>query len=116
LIAIVLRKMRAQAGDSRLTLKKVFVGWGRTVVRRGHHRKEKNAKGWSLRVEDERSEDLYLYAGWNRGILDLSLYRARVGRYGNCSHDNQGIVQMIWWQVIILAHDILIPKAAVLLC
>jgi hypothetical protein len=26
LIAIVLRKMRAQAGDSRLTLKKVLVG------------------------------------------------------------------------------------------
>jgi hypothetical protein len=32
-----------------------------------------------------------------RGILDLSLCRARVDRggsdgYGNCSHDNQGIV------------------------
>jgi hypothetical protein len=60
LIAIVLRKMGAQTGDLRLTLKKVLVGWGRTVVRRGRRWKEKNAKGWSLRVEDERSEDLYL--------------------------------------------------------
>jgi hypothetical protein len=59
-----------------------------------------NAKGWSLRVEDERSGEIYLLAAWSRGILDLSLCRARVGRggsdgYGNRSHDNQGIVQGI---------------------
>jgi hypothetical protein len=59
-----------------------------------------NAKGWSLRVEDKRSREIYLWAAWSRGILYLSLCRTRVGRggsdgYGNCLHDNQGIVQKI---------------------
>jgi hypothetical protein len=41
------------------------------------------------------------------GILDLSLYRIREIRgcsdeYGNCSQDNQGIVQVISWQVIMI--------------
>jgi hypothetical protein len=32
------------AGDSRLPLGKVLVGWGRTVVRRGHRRRERMLK------------------------------------------------------------------------
>ena len=41
------------------------------------------------------------------GIFDLSPYRIHEIRgclegYGNCSHDNQGIVQVIQWQVIMI--------------
>jgi hypothetical protein len=32
------------AGDSRLPLGKVLAGWGRTVVHRGHHRRERMLK------------------------------------------------------------------------
>jgi hypothetical protein len=32
------------AGDSRLPLGKVLAGWGRTVVRRGRHRRERMLK------------------------------------------------------------------------
>jgi len=51
-------------------------------------------------VEDECLEGMYLYVELSKGILDLSLYRMRKIRgcsdgYGNYSHNNQGIVQMI---------------------
>jgi len=41
------------------------------------------------------------------GIFDLSLRRIHEiwgcsDGYGNYSHDNQGIVQVIWWQVIMI--------------
>ena len=92
--------MGARAGDSRLTLEKSSC-WLRPRSCSSESPPEReNAKDWSLRVEDERSREIYLQAAWSRGILDLSLCRTHVGRsgsdgYGNCSHDNQGIVQMI---------------------
>jgi hypothetical protein len=39
-----LEKDRDAAGDSRLPLGKVLTGWGRTVARRGHRRREKMLK------------------------------------------------------------------------
>jgi hypothetical protein len=36
-----LKKDGDTAGDSRLPLGKVLAGWGRIVVRRGHHRRER---------------------------------------------------------------------------
>jgi len=43
----------------------------------------------------------------SRGIFDLSLYRIRKirgcsGGYGNCSHGNQGIVQVILQQAVMI--------------
>jgi hypothetical protein len=60
LIAIVLRKM----GDTSWRLE-VDAGEGSCWLRShgcssGSSPERENAKGWSLRVEDERSEDLYL--------------------------------------------------------
>jgi hypothetical protein len=44
LIAIALRRMRAHAGDLRMTLEGVLVGRGRAVVRRSRRRKERMPK------------------------------------------------------------------------
>jgi hypothetical protein len=81
----------------RLTLEGVLVGLRSRVCSLESPTERENAKGWSLRVEDERSGEIYLQAAWSRGILDLFLCCARVGRggsdgYGNYSHDNLGIV------------------------
>ena len=51
-------------------------------------------------VEDEYWGRKYLQVEMSRGIFDLSLCRIREIRgcldgYGNCSHDNQEIVQVI---------------------
>ena len=48
-----------------------------------------------------------------RGISDLSLcriceIRECAGGYGNCSHGNQGIVQVIWQQAVMILGDILL--------
>jgi len=52
------------------------------------------------KVENEYWGRKYLYVEMSRGIFDLSLWCIREIRgcsdgYGNCSHDNQGIVQVI---------------------
>jgi hypothetical protein len=60
LIAIALRRMRAQIGDLRLTLEGVLVGLRLRVRSSKSPPKRENAKGWSLRVEDERSGEIYL--------------------------------------------------------
>jgi hypothetical protein len=100
LIAIALRRIRAPTGDLRLTLEGVLVGLRSRVCSSELPPERENARGWSLRVEDEHSGEVYLLATRSRGILDLFPCCARVGRggsdgYGNCSHDNQGIVQRI---------------------
>jgi hypothetical protein len=60
LITIALRGMRAQAGDLRLTLEGVLVGL-RLCIRSSKPPPEReNTKGWSLRVEDEHSGEIYL--------------------------------------------------------
>jgi len=50
-----------------------------------------------------------------RGISDLSLRhirenRGRSGRYGNYSHDNQGIVRLIWRQAVMILGDVSLCK------
>jgi len=58
-----------------------------------------------------------------KGKSDLSLRRIReirgyLGGYGNCSHDNQGIVQAIWQEAVMIwryftVRDFLVgPSAA----
>jgi len=58
-----------------------------------------------------------------KGKSDLSLHRIREirgysGRYGNCSHGNQGIVQVIWQEAVVIwryftVRDFLVgPSAA----
>jgi len=51
-------------------------------------------------MEEEYLRRKYLYDKEGRGIFDLSLCRIREirgcsGGYGNCSHDNQEIAQVI---------------------
>ena len=60
LIAIILRKMGARAGDLRLTLEKRSC-WLRSRSCSSESPLEReNAKDWNLRVEDERSGEIYL--------------------------------------------------------
>ena len=60
LIAIILRWMGARAGDSRLTLEKRSC-WLRSRSCSSELPPEReNAKDWNLRVEDERSGEIYL--------------------------------------------------------
>jgi len=57
-----------------------------------------------------------------RGKSDLSLHRIREirgypGRYSNCSHSNQGIVQVIWQEAVIIqryftVRDLLVGSSA----
>jgi hypothetical protein len=60
LIAIALRRMRAQTRDLRLTLEGVLVGLRSRVCSSESPPERENAKGWSLRVEDECSGEIYL--------------------------------------------------------
>jgi hypothetical protein len=60
LIAIALRRMRAQTRDLRLTLEEVLVGLRSRVCSSESLPERENAKGWSWRVEDERSREIYL--------------------------------------------------------
>jgi hypothetical protein len=48
------------AGDSRLPLGKILVGWGRTVDSSGSPPEREDVEGWSLRVEDEHLGEIYL--------------------------------------------------------
>ena len=60
LIAIILRKMGARAGDLRLTLEKSSC-WLRSRSCSSESPPEReNVKDWSLRVEDECSGGIYL--------------------------------------------------------
>jgi len=63
-------------------------------------RQEGGFEAVEYKMEEEYRRRRYLYDKKGKGRSDLSLCRIHEirgcsGGYGNCSHDNQGIAQMI---------------------